>query len=163
MTEICKKYFDLETLHNKGDTEASDKFFMDSLDMSAIAATFYNHNKGSISLKILNILEPLQPIWISNVLHNSLYRWFKDMAVLCYKIIMYYADMAKDLLLAHQMWILAGFTLYIRGKMFDDEQEPGIQFNRNIFCWSFCLKNRLRFHFDSETCLNNPFLNVFFV
>ena len=74
MTETCKKYFDLETLHNKGDTEAADKFFMDSLDMSAIAATFYNHNKGSISIKILNILEPLQPIWIRNVMHNSLYR-----------------------------------------------------------------------------------------
>ena len=25
------------------------------------------------------------------------------------------------------------------------------------------MKNRLRFHFDSETCLNYPFLNIFLV
>ena len=28
---------------------------------------------------------------------------------------------------------------------------------------SFGLKNGLRFHFDSETCLNYPFLNIFLV
>ena len=39
---------------------------------------------------------------------------------------------------------------------------PGTQFNRNIFGLSFGLKNRLRFHFDSETCLNYSFMNIFF-
>ena len=38
-------------------------------------------------------------------------------------------------------------------------QHPGRQFNRNIFGSSFSLKNHLRFHFDSVTCLNYPFLN----
>ena len=71
-------------------------------------------------------------------------RWFKDMAVLCAKVILYYADMAKDILLAHQMWILAGFTLYLRGQMFDDEQEPGIQFNRKNFGWIFWLKKQIK-------------------
>ena len=31
---------------------------------------------------------------------------------------------------------------------------PGVPFNRNNFGLSFSLKNGLRFHFDSETCLN---------
>ena len=38
---------------------------------------------------------------------------------------------------------------------------PGTQFNRKKIGLSFGLKNRLRFHFDSETCLNYLFLNVF--
>ena len=79
------RYFDLETLHGKGDTEAADKFFMETMDMSAISSTFYNHVKGSTSIKILRKLEPLQPIWIRNVMHNSSYRRFKDMSVLCAK------------------------------------------------------------------------------
>ena len=37
----------------------------------------------------------------------------------------------------------------------------GGQFNRLIFGLSFCLKNGLRFRFDSETCLNYPFLEHF--
>ena len=32
-----------------------------------------------------------------------------------------------------------------------------------IFGLSFGLKNGLRFHFDSKTCLNYPFLNIFLV
>ena len=39
----------------------------------------------------------------------------------------------------------------------------GRRFNRNIFGLSFGLKNGLRFHFDSETCLNYPFLKIFLV
>ena len=39
----------------------------------------------------------------------------------------------------------------------------GSQFNRNIFGSSFGLKNRLRLRFESETCLNYPFLNIFLV
>ena len=42
-------------------------------------------------------------------------------------------------------------------------RRPGGQFNRNIFGFSFGLKNRLRFRFDSETCLNYPFMNIFLV
>ena len=61
-------------------------------------------------------------------------RWFQHMAALCGKVILYYADMAKDVLLSYQMWILAGFTLYIKGKMFDAEHEPDVarQFTVNI-------------------------------
>ena len=40
---------------------------------------------------------------------------------------------------------------------------PGRRFNRNIFGLSFGSKNGLRFHFDSETCLSYPFLNIFLV
>ena len=40
---------------------------------------------------------------------------------------------------------------------------PGWQFNRNNFGLSFGLKNSLRFHFDSLTCLNYPFFNFFLV
>ena len=39
----------------------------------------------------------------------------------------------------------------------------GRRFNRKHFGFSFGLKNGLRFHFDSETWRNNPFLNVFLV
>ena len=39
----------------------------------------------------------------------------------------------------------------------------GTQFNRKFFGLSFGLKNGLRFHFDSATCLNYPFLSVFLV
>ena len=35
--------------------------------------------------------------------------------------------------------------------------------NRKFFVLSFGLKNGLRFHFDSETCLNYPFLKIFLV
>ena len=45
----------------------------------------------------------------------------------------------------------------------DDGGAAGRQFNRNFFGLSFGLKNGLRFHFDSETCLNYPFLNIFLV
>ena len=41
--------------------------------------------------------------------------------------------------------------------------EAGRRFNRKQFGLSFGLKNGLRFHFDSETCLNYPFLNIFLV
>ena len=37
----------------------------------------------------------------------------------------------------------------------------GDQTNRNNFGLSFGLKKGLRFHFDSDTCLNYPFLNIF--
>ena len=114
MSNICKKYMDSETLYNEGDTEAADHFFMESMDMSSTSATFCNHYKGSLVIKILRVVEPLQPIWISNVMHNSTYRRLKDMSMLCAKVILYYADMAKDILLTYQMWILAGFTLYIK-------------------------------------------------
>ena len=40
---------------------------------------------------------------------------------------------------------------------------PGRRFNRNFFCLSFGLKNCFKFHFDSETCLNYLFLNIFLV
>ena len=36
---------------------------------------------------------------------------------------------------------------------------PGWQFNRKIFCFSFGLKNCLRFYFDSVLCLNRQFFN----
>ena len=39
----------------------------------------------------------------------------------------------------------------------------GRQLNRTFFGLSFGLKNGLSFHFDSETCLNQPFLNFFLV
>ena len=39
----------------------------------------------------------------------------------------------------------------------------GMQFNRKTIGLSFGLKNGLRFRFDSETCLNYPFLNIFLV
>ena len=39
---------------------------------------------------------------------------------------------------------------------------PGTQFNRNKWL-EFRLENGLRFHFDSVTCLNYPFLNIFLV
>ena len=39
----------------------------------------------------------------------------------------------------------------------------GRRFNRKIFGLSFGLKNGSRFHFDSETWLNNPFLDIFSV
>ena len=48
------------------------------------------------------------------------------------------------------------------GSIFGGGGAPGTQFNRNIFVLSFGLKNGLRFNFDSETCLNYPFLNVFY-
>ena len=35
----------------------------------------------------------------------------------------------------------------------------GRRFDRKKFDLSFGLKNGFRFHFDSETCLNCPFLN----
>ena len=54
--------------------EASDKFFMELLDMTEIAAKFYNHIKGSTSIKIMKLVEPYQPIWVSDVMHNSSYR-----------------------------------------------------------------------------------------
>ena len=38
--------------------------------------------------------------------------------------------------------------------------EPGRQHNRRIFGLSFGLKNGLRVRFNSETCLNNQFLNI---
>ena len=41
------------------------------------------------------------------------------------------------------------------------EDEPGKQFNRKNFGLCFGLKNGLRLRFDSETCLNYPFLNIF--
>ena len=44
-----------------------------------------------------------------------------------------------------------------------DTREPGRRFNRKTFGLSFGLKNGLRFHFDSETCLNSLFLNTFSV
>ena len=31
-----------------------------------------------------------------------------------------------------------------------------------IFGWIFCLKNGLRFHFDTVTCLNYPFFNLLY-
>ena len=37
----------------------------------------------------------------------------------------------------------------------------GTHFNRSNFGLNFGLKNGLRFHFDSESCLNHPFLNIF--
>ena len=134
LSAVCKKYFEWEALHKKGNIEAADKFFMESMEISAISAKFYNHNKGSLSIKILKVVEPRLPIWIRDTMHNSSYRWFKDMAMLCVKVILYYADMAKDILLTYQMWILAGFTLYIQGKMFDDDHEPDIarQFTVNL-------------------------------
>ena len=36
----------------------------------------------------------------------------------------------------------------------------GTQFNRKYFGLSFALKNSLRFHFDSESYLNYPFLTI---
>ena len=39
----------------------------------------------------------------------------------------------------------------------------GTRFNRKCFGLSFGLKSGLRFHFDSDTCLNYQFLNFFFV
>ena len=44
-----------------------------------------------------------------------------------------------------------------------DHEDPGWQFNRIKFGYSFVLKNGLRFHFDSVTCLNYPFFNFFSV
>ena len=41
--------------------------------------------------------------------------------------------------------------------------EQGHDSIEHILALSFGLKNRLRFHFDSETCLNCPFLNIFLV
>ena len=41
-------------------------------------------------------------------------------------------------------------------------QAPGTQFNKKNFGLSFDLKNSLRFHFDSDTCLNYR-LNDFFL
>ena len=41
------------------------------------------------------------------------------------------------------------------------EAVTGRRFNGNSFGLSFVSKNGLRFHFDSETCLNHLFLNVF--
>ena len=54
--------------------EASDKFFMELLDMTEIAAKFYNHIKGSTSIKIAKLVEPYLPPWINDVMHNSSYR-----------------------------------------------------------------------------------------
>ena len=42
-----------------------------------------------------------------------------------------------------------------------DGDEAGTQFNRKNFRSSFGLKNGLRSHFHSATCLNYPILNVF--
>ena len=42
-------------------------------------------------------------------------------------------------------------------------KETGRQFSRKNFGLSFGLKNGLRSRFDSETCLNYPFLNIFLV
>ena len=39
--------------------------------------------------------------------------------------------------------------------------KSGRRFNRTSFGLSFRMKNGLRFRFDSETCLNYPFLNIF--
>ena len=39
----------------------------------------------------------------------------------------------------------------------------GRQFNSKKYGLSFGLKNGLRFSFDSVTCLNYPFLNMFLV
>ena len=41
--------------------------------------------------------------------------------------------------------------------------DAGRRFNRKKIGLSFGLKNGLRFNFHSETCLNYPFLNIFFV
>ena len=41
--------------------------------------------------------------------------------------------------------------------------EQGRDSIEKCFGLSFGLKNGLRFHFDSETCLNYPILNIFFV
>ena len=40
---------------------------------------------------------------------------------------------------------------------------PGRRFNRNLFGLTFGLKNGFRLRFDSETCLNYPFLSFFLV
>ena len=45
----------------------------------------------------------------------------------------------------------------------EEHTSSGRQFNRKHFGLSFGSKNGLRFHFDSETCLNYPFLNIFLV
>ena len=42
-------------------------------------------------------------------------------------------------------------------------RRSGGQFNRKFFSLNCGLKNGLRFHFDSERCLNYPFLNICFV
>ena len=48
----------------------------------------------------------------------------------------------------------------VRGRL----STTGKRFNRKtIFGLSFGLKNGWRFHFNSETCLNYPFLNIFSV
>ena len=44
----------------------------------------------------------------------------------------------------------------------EGELEGAIQWKKN-FGLNFGLKNGLRFHFDSETCLNYPFMNNFLV
>ena len=44
-----------------------------------------------------------------------------------------------------------------------DADGPVRQFNKQNFGLSFGLKNGLRFHFDSETCLTYPFFNIFLV
>ena len=49
------------------------------------------------------------------------------------------------------------------GSLGDDDFKSELEFNRNYICLIFGLKNGLRFHFDSETCLNDPFLNIFLV
>ena len=47
--------------------------------------------------------------------------------------------MAKDILLSYQMWILAGFTFYITGKLFDNEQEPDIARQFTVYIVMFVL------------------------
>ena len=53
-------------------------------------------------------------------------------------------------------------TLYMP-KGDGDKEGAGRRFSRKFFVSSFGLKNRLRFRFDSETCLNYPFMSFFLV
>ena len=57
-------------------------------------------------------------------------------------------------------WWGDGCALHYLG---GSDKDTGMQFNRTQFGLSFGLKNRLRFNFDSETCLKYPFLNIFLV
>ena len=42
-------------------------------------------------------------------------------------------------------------------------RQPGRRFSSKKILLKFWLENGLRFHFDSETCMNCPFLNIFSV
>ena len=57
----------------------------------------------------------------------------------------------------------AHVTIVENSQRVSGNKTTGRRFNRTNFGLSFGLKNGLRFRFDSETCPNYPFLNIFLV